>query len=51
MTILKIVCAFCGKDLGEKDGEGVEGVSHGCCDECFKKRVADLPPGEVCLPC
>lgn len=35
-TTLKIVCAWCGKDMGEKDGEGVEGVSHGICEDCLK---------------
>ncbi len=24
---MKIVCAWCGKDMGEKDGKGVEGAS------------------------
>ena len=30
-----IVCAWCGKKLGEKDGQGVEGTSHGICDSCL----------------
>ena len=34
---LKIVCAWCGKDMGEKDGKGVEGISHGLCKECSEK--------------
>jgi len=34
---MKIVCAWCGKNLGEKDGEGEEGVTHGLCQECFDK--------------
>jgi len=34
---MKIVCACCGKDMGEKDGEGVEGISHGVCEQCLKK--------------
>ena len=32
---MKIVCAWCGKDMGEKDGEGIEGISHGICEECL----------------
>ena len=34
---MKIVCAWCGKDMGEKDGEGIEGISHGVCEQCLKK--------------
>jgi len=37
MTIIKVVCAWCGKYIGEKDGEGQEGVSHGMCQECYEK--------------
>ncbi len=41
-TILTVVCAWCGKDMGSKPGRGVEGVSHGICAECeenlLKKR-------------
>ena len=28
------MCACCHKDIGEKDGKGVGGVSHGLCNEC-----------------
>uniref|UniRef100_A0A6M3LPM9 Uncharacterized protein n=1 Tax=viral metagenome TaxID=1070528 RepID=A0A6M3LPM9_9ZZZZ len=35
-TILEVVCAWCLKDMGEKDGEGVSGVSHGMCDDCYR---------------
>ena len=35
MTKLKVVCAWCGADMGEKDGEGQEGISHGMCDKCY----------------
>ncbi len=34
---IKIVCAYCGKDLGEK--EGGSGTSHGICSECFKSEM------------
>ena len=34
MTVVKMVCAWCGDDMGEKDGGGVEGVSHGICEKC-----------------
>ena len=43
MTILKVVCAWCGADMGEKDGEGEKGLSHGMCDKCYaKERLADF---------
>ncbi len=32
-----VKCAWCQEKIGEKDGEGVEGVSHGICDKCYKK--------------
>lgn len=34
---MKIVCAWCGRGMGEKDGEGIEGISHGICEECLSK--------------
>ncbi len=39
---MKIVCAWCGKDMGEKDGKGMEGVSHGLCNECLVKLMAEV---------
>ena len=32
---VKIMCAWCKRGMGEKDGEGVEGISHSMCEECF----------------
>jgi len=42
---MQVVCAWCGKPMGEKDGKGVEGVSHGICEECYKKHfpAMDMP--------
>ena len=34
---MEIRCAWCGKNMGEKDSEGIEEVSHGICEECFDK--------------
>ena len=31
-VILDIICAWCGKKLGEKEGEG---TTHGICDDCL----------------
>lgn len=38
---MKIECAWCGKNMGEKDGEGIEGVSHSVCEECYEKMTPD----------
>lgn len=35
MTKITVVCGWCGKQLGEKDGQGVEGESHSICDDCL----------------
>ncbi len=37
MTVLIVKCAWCGKYLGQKDGKGISGISHGICLECAKK--------------
>lgn len=37
-TVLKIVCAWCGKGMGSKDGEGQEGITHSICLDCKKKH-------------
>ncbi len=42
---MKIVCAWCGKDIGEKDGKGEKGVSHGMCEECLAKMEAKAENG------
>jgi len=41
-TIIKIKCSYCGKDMGEKDGEGVSGVSHSVCDKCFQAEMDSI---------
>ena len=41
MTIT-VICAWCGKSLGEKDGQGVEGISHGICEDCLKAIVGKV---------
>ncbi len=38
---MKIVCAWCGKDMGEKNANYEDGVSHGMCEECFTKIKAE----------
>ena len=34
---MKVVCAWCSKDMEEKDGKGVEGTSHSICKECLSQ--------------
>lgn len=36
-VIMKIVCAWCGKDMGEKPPFEDKSVTHGMCPECYKK--------------
>ena len=46
-AILKVKCMYCDADMGEKDGKGVEGTSHGICEKCWDKRYPEYPyPGE-----
>lgn len=37
MTKMRVVCAWCGADMGEKDGQGETGVSHGMCEDCYNR--------------
>jgi len=39
---LEVRCAWCGKPLGSKPGEGTSGVTHGICDECAARLFAGL---------
>ena len=39
---MRIVCARCNKDMGEQDGEGIGGVSHGLCQECLDKLASEM---------
>ena len=44
---LTVVCAWCGKSMGTKEGFGVEGISHGICKECkakMEEEIEALPP-------
>ena len=38
-TTLHVVCAWCHKPMGEVDGKGISGVSHGICPECFDVQM------------
>jgi len=46
-TILKIICGWCGKDMGEKDGQGQTGITSGMCEQCWERLFPGKPyPGE-----
>ncbi len=36
--VIRVICAWCGMFMYDKDGEGREGISHGICDSCRKKE-------------
>lgn len=42
-TEMKVVCAWCGADLGTNDGLGQTGTSHGICKACAKKLEPKAP--------
>ncbi|MBA7647306.1 hypothetical protein ES703_55078 [subsurface metagenome] len=42
MTKMRKICAWCGKDLGEIEGHGQKGTTHGICDECKEKELAKV---------
>ena len=38
---MKVICAWCGGHIEDKDGEGVEGDSHGVCKACLARLLAE----------
>jgi len=34
---LIVVCAWCGREISRKSGEGQTGISHGICRSCLQK--------------
>ncbi len=41
-TVMKVVCAWCGADMGTKNGKGQTGTTHSICPECVDKEWAKL---------
>lgn len=41
---MKIVCAWCGADMGKKECSGIDSglVSHSICERCFSESMAEL---------
>jgi hypothetical protein len=38
---MAVCCAWCGLDMGSKDGQ--EGISHGICRACLRRHFPDFP--------
>ena len=38
---MKIVCAWCDKDMGEKPPYEDKGVTHGICPECYREMMPE----------
>lgn len=41
-TTITITCAWCNAPMGSMDGQGVSGVSHGACQPCVDKMLAEI---------
>lgn len=39
MASITVICCVCGEKIAEKDGNGVDGVSHGYCRPCYEKEI------------
>jgi DNA-directed RNA polymerase subunit RPC12/RpoP len=39
-AIMKVVCAWCGKDMGEKEPKEDKGTTHSICPQCLSKIKA-----------
>jgi len=43
MAEMKVICAWCGKNLGVKQCTWTDGaVSHGICDDCLKETLNEV---------
>jgi len=38
--MMKILCARCGRNMRDKDGDGIGGISHGLCKRCSARLLA-----------
>ncbi len=39
---MRVVCGWCGVEMEEKDGEGIEGISTGICPECESIAMGNM---------
>lgn len=42
-TVLRIVCCYCQRELGIKEGNGTEGDTGSICEDCWKKHYPRIP--------
>jgi DNA-directed RNA polymerase subunit RPC12/RpoP len=47
---MKIECAWCGKDLGEKEPLKDQATTHVICEKCFRKFLDELDRGKMESP-
>ncbi|KKM97309.1 hypothetical protein LCGC14_1169310 [marine sediment metagenome] len=38
---MRVICSWCGKDMGEKEPLDNEEISHGICEEC-QERLTEM---------
>lgn len=48
---MKIICSWCGKDMGEKEPLENKIITHGMCDECLNKLREEETKDERCNKC
>jgi len=39
---MRVICSWCGKSLGEKPPLDDKSISHGMCEECYKRELTGL---------
>ncbi len=42
-SVVKIICMYCEKDMGKKDGKGIEGETSSICRQCWEERLPGVP--------
>ena len=44
---MRVICAWCKLDMGEKEPFGNKEITHAMCDRCRKKMVAEMDHYEM----
>lgn len=39
---IRVICSWCNRDLGEKEGDAPHPISHGICPDCERKVRAEI---------
>ena len=45
---MEIICSWCGKKIGEKDGKGCAGVTSTICEKCKQKILNEITKEKNC---